>query len=116
VALIPTPSHSYALFSLRATASSGCCPADRVECRYDSSNAAHLGSPGFESAANWAVFRIPRWIESCAEYFLDADRDGDVDIADAMQMAGRYLDESRILWHSSVRGTQSGTLARTSSV
>jgi len=23
--------------------------------------------------------------------FLDADRDGDVDIADAMQMAGRYL-------------------------
>jgi len=33
----------------------------------------------------------PRWIESCAEYFLDADRDGDVDIADAMQMAGRYL-------------------------
>jgi len=22
---------------------------------------------------------------------LDADRDGDVDIADAMQMAGRYL-------------------------
>jgi len=38
-----------------------------------------------------AVFRIPRWIESCAEYFLDADRDGDVDIADAMQMAGRYL-------------------------
>ena len=27
--------------------------------------------------------------------FLDADRDGDVDIADAMQMAGRYLNQRR---------------------
>jgi len=34
---------------------------------------------------------IPRAERIRAECFLDADRDGDVDIADAMQMAGRYL-------------------------
>jgi len=37
------------------------------------------------------VFRIPRAERILLNAFLDADRDGDVDIADAMQMAGRYL-------------------------
>lgn len=33
----------------------------------------------------------PQGGNSVLNVFLDADRDGDVDVADAMQMAGRYL-------------------------
>jgi len=54
-------------------------------------DAAHPSSPGFESAPNWYRFQSQGGANPVLNAFLDADRDGDVDIADAMQMAGRYL-------------------------
>jgi len=87
----PNPQAVHNLFSQPGkTDRSGCCPADGVECRYDSRDAAHPSSPGFESAPNW--YRCSE-SQGGANPVLNAldDRDGDVDIADAMQMAGRYL-------------------------